>query len=407
MNLGKWQTFSLDSLCEAIFDGPHATPEKTQEGPIYLGISNLANGRIDLSDTEYLSEEDFIKWTRRVTPQPNDLVFSYETRLGEAALIPHGLRCCLGRRMGLMRFDITKVDPQFMLYAYLGPEFQQTIRARTIHGSTVDRIPLIQLPDFPITIPDLPTQRRIADILSSLDDKIDLNRQTNATLEAMAQAIFQEWFVNFNYPGATGEMVESELGLIPKGWRVYKLADLVESVSITHKFKNDRIIFLNTSDIENGKVLTHEYRSIKGLPGQAKKSIQKLDILFTEIRPGNRRFALIDFDADDYVVSTKLMVLRTKAQVAPIVIYNFLTSDEILSHLQMLAESRSGTFPQITFDQVKELQIVLPADQLLETYTSLVWSIFRKIKCNEGENSNLDQIRDTLLPKLMRGEIEV
>ena len=134
----EWKNTSIGNVCEAIYDGPHATPKKTHEGPIFLGISNLQNGQIDLSDAEHLSEEDFIKWTRRVTPRENDIVFSYETRLGEAALVPSDLKFCLGRRMALMRPKTSKVVPRFLLYAYLSPEFQQTLRARTVRflGST-------------------------------------------------------------------------------------------------------------------------------------------------------------------------------------------------------------------------------------------------------------------------------
>src|SRR5689334_4388621 len=98
----EWDEVPLGEIAE-IFDGPHATPTKTDSGPIFLGISNLSKGRIDLSDTEHLSEQDFARWTRRVEPRSGDVVFSYETRLGEAASIPRGLRCCLGRRMGLLR----------------------------------------------------------------------------------------------------------------------------------------------------------------------------------------------------------------------------------------------------------------------------------------------------------------
>ncbi|EQD42050.1 type I restriction-modification system S subunit, partial [mine drainage metagenome] len=111
---GEWRELQLDELVE-VYDGPHATPKKTDSGPIFLGISNLAHGRIDLSDTEHLSEDDFQRWTRRITPQPGDIVFSYETRLGEAAIIPNGLRCCLGRRMGLLRARPGCVDSRFLL----------------------------------------------------------------------------------------------------------------------------------------------------------------------------------------------------------------------------------------------------------------------------------------------------
>lgn len=155
----SWQQVAIGQLAE-IFDGPHATPAKTSNGPVFLGISNLARGRLDLATTEHLSEQDFERWTRRVEPSPGDVVFSYETRLGEAAIIPDGLRCCLGRRMGLLRARSGKVHKRFLLYAYLGPQFQEVLRSRTIHGSTVDRIPLADMPWFPIKIPPTIEEQR-------------------------------------------------------------------------------------------------------------------------------------------------------------------------------------------------------------------------------------------------------
>jgi type I restriction enzyme, S subunit len=109
---GEWRELAIGELAE-IFDGPHATPPKTSDGPVFLGISNLAQGRLDLANTEHLSEEDYMRWTRRVEPQTGDVVFSYETRLGEAAFIPSDLRCCLGRRMGLLRARAGKATNDF------------------------------------------------------------------------------------------------------------------------------------------------------------------------------------------------------------------------------------------------------------------------------------------------------
>jgi type I restriction enzyme S subunit len=134
--------------------------------------------------------------------------------------------------------------------------------------------------------------------------------------------------------------------------------ELAESVSVTHSFCKPELIFLNTSDIYRGRVLHRDYTAVALWPGQAKKSIQKGDILFSEIRPANGRYAFVDFDADDYVVSTKLMVIRPKlGKASPRFLYHFLTSRKITEWLQHLAESRSGTFPQITFDQVAELKL--------------------------------------------------
>jgi type I restriction enzyme S subunit len=245
----EWLTVEIGSLCLGIYDGPHATPKKTGEGPVFLGISSLNNGQLDLSALEYLSEDDFTKWTKRVIPQVGDIVFSYETRLGQVAVIPAGLRCCLGRRMALMRVDPKKAIPDYLLYAYLSPDFQDVIRRRTIHGSTVDRIPLVEFGSFPISVPPLGVQREVVGVLRALDDRIALLRETNVTLEAIAQALFKSWFVDFDPVRAKMEgrapegmdeataalfpdgFEEAELGLVPNGWHVLRLGDATERIT--------------------------------------------------------------------------------------------------------------------------------------------------------------------------------
>jgi type I restriction enzyme S subunit len=252
-----------------------------------------------------------------------------------------------------------------------------------------------ELAELEVDLPPLSTQRRIAATLTSLDDKIELNRRMNETLEGIAQALWGEWFGKY----ASGE---EEL---PQGWSEFKLGDLVETVSKTYKFTKDRIIFLNTSDILDGQVLTNEFSAVANLPGQAKKSIRKEDILYSEIRPSNKRYAYIHFDAAEYVVSTKLMVLRSKGIFDPLLIYFFLTRNEILDHLQMLAESRSGTFPQITFDHVKTLKFRFSDKKHLEKFTSLLKPIYENKFKNEAQSRTLTALRDALLPRLMRGEV--
>jgi type I restriction enzyme S subunit len=181
----EWPTVPLGTLLQGIYDGPRATPQKTTTGPIFLGISNLSRGRLDLTHVEHLAEVDYQRWTRPVTPTSGDIVFSYETRLGEAALIPLGLRCCLGRRMGLLRVDTARADSRFVLYAWLAPKFQEEIRRRTNLGSTVDRLLLTELGDFPIVCPPLPEQTAIGGLLGLFDDKIELNLRENRTLSEL------------------------------------------------------------------------------------------------------------------------------------------------------------------------------------------------------------------------------
>jgi len=178
----------------------------------------------------------------------------------------------------------------------------------------------------------------------------------------------------------------------------YHFEDLITSVSETYKFdkEQEEVIFLNTSDIYNGKVLSHLKSKVKDLPGQAKKRIRSGDILFSEIRPINRRFAFIDFNAEGYVVSTKLMVLRCKDKIIPRYLLYYLTTDESLCYLQLLAEARSGTFPQITFNQIKELEINLPSVDEQEMIVAILFSLDDKIDLLHRQNQTLEALAETI-----------
>lgn len=180
-------------------------------------------------------------------------------------------------------------------------------------------------------------------------------------------------------------------------WPVTTVGEIAESISDTHGFGKDELIFLNTSDVLFGKILHNTYSAVRDWPGQAKKSIRRDDILFSEIRPANGRWAYVDVDADDFVVSTKLMVIRSRpGKVVPRFLYHFLTSARTTRWLQHLAESRSGTFPQITFDQVAELELALPpmADQV--AIVNFLDGIEDRIELNRQMNRTLEGIARSL-----------
>lgn len=188
INASTVREFMIGDIAD-IFDGPHATPKKTSDGPWFLSISSLKRGQLDLSESAHISEKSFTRWTRRVTPQEGDVLFSYETRLGEAALMPPGIRGCLGRRMALMRPRQGRVDSIFLLYSYLRPEFQETIRRRAIHGATVDRIPLAELPSWRIRILDSDQHRPLANLLHALLSKMVLLQRENDTLRELRDTL--------------------------------------------------------------------------------------------------------------------------------------------------------------------------------------------------------------------------
>ena len=273
-------------------------------------------------------------------------------------------------------------------------------------GTTVRMITKANIEDFTFLAPQKETRDKIAQFFWNIENKIELNRRINENLEQQAQALFKSWFVDFE-PFKDGKFIDSEFGMIPEGWKVCELGNLCDSISITHPCKKGELIFLNTGDIENGFVLTNKYMNIKDMPGQAKKSIKENDILYSEIRPINRHYAFVNFPAHEYIVSTKLMVIRAINEKLAIRLYQYLTSDDIIKELQHEAESRSGTFPQIRFENIKKLKILIGPNEIENQYTEFIGNIYKMIFQYRKEIIKLEHIRDTLLPKLMSGELKL
>ena len=421
----EWREVAIGELAE-IFDGPHATPPKTSHGPVFLGISNLVQGRLDLANTEHLSEEDYVRWTRRVEPQAGDVVFSYETRLGEAAFIPPGLRFCLGRRMGLLRARPGKVDKRFLLYAYLGPQFQETLRARTIHGSTVDRIPLIDMPRFPIEVPDsVEEQRAIAHILGTLDDKIELNRRMSETLEAMARALFKSWFVDFDPVRAKAEgrdpglpkpfadlfpdsFEDSELGEIPKGWKVGRFGDVAEQLrDQENPLASPDVLFHHYSlpAFDDGQVPKIEYgEDIKSF----KSRVYAGAILLSKLNPEIERVWMVDVHPDERAIcSTEFLVLRARPPFGRNYAYCLARSPICRQQIESLVTGTSKSHQRAQVDPILSVAVVVPPSSIVAAFKCRATDLLARTFLCRREGRTLATLRDTLLPKLISGELRV
>ena len=176
-----------------------------------------------------------------------------------------------------------------------------------------------------------------------------------------------------------------------KEWKTYKVGDICSSISETYKSKSKSVVLINTSDVLEGRCLNHEFVPNKDLKGQFKKVFKFGDILYSEIRPANKRFAYIDFDATDYIASTKLMVLRNNDKITNRFLYHYLKSDSTIAELQALAESRSGTFPQITFSELSQLEISIPDIETQSAISNFIDTLESKIELNRQINDNLEQ----------------
>jgi type I restriction enzyme S subunit len=394
---------TIGEVCQ-VFDGPHATPTRLDAGPVFLGITSLNKGRIDLAASDHVSEEDFAKWTRRVTPKPGDVVFSYETKLGEAAIIPEGLRCCLGRRMGLMRPDPKRLDSRFLLYYYLGPEFQDVIRERTIHGSTVERLALIEFPQFPLRIPPLAEQKAIAAVLGALDDKIELNRRMNATLEAMARALFQSWFVDFDpvrakldgrkpigMDAATAALFPEHFdhkakGVVPTGWNLKRWGDI--------------------ATLEYGKSI-RDYREssgkyrVWGTNGPIGFHEEALCNSAGIVIGRKGAYRGVHYSPEPFFVIDTAFYLKPKAPLDLKWAYYELLRFDINSM------DSGSAIPSTSRDDFYGIPVIVPPPAIQDAFGKIVGGWFAKVFANDHESRTLATLRDTLLPKLLRGELSV
>lgn len=179
-------------------------------------------------------------------------------------------------------------------------------------------------------------------------------------------------------------------------WKEVDICQLCDSVSETYKGNASEVVLINTSDVLDGKCLNHEYVPNKKLKGQFKKTFRKGDILYSEIRPANKRFCFVDFEPKDYIASTKLMVLRAHEDIDPQYLYQILRSNDTLTQLQMLAESRSGTFPQITYTELSNIMVSLPSQKAQKNIVSILASLDRKIELNNKINADLEEMAQAI-----------
>ncbi|MDP0332385.1 restriction endonuclease subunit S [Glaesserella parasuis] len=181
-------------------------------------------------------------------------------------------------------------------------------------------------------------------------------------------------------------------------WKEYKLVEVAKNASRRFDFsKHSNVIFINTGDVLNNQFLHKNYSIADGLPGQAKKAIQKGDILYSEIRPGNGRYLLVGDSVDDYVVSTKFMVIESNQEIIlPEFLFLLLISNEATEYFKVIAESRSGTFPQITFDSISHYELKIPSKDIQQSIVDNIFVLDKKIELNTQINQTLEQIAQTI-----------
>lgn len=416
----SWPLVPLGEISD-LFDGPHQTAPQAPGGPVvYLNVGDIRHGRIQLALSGRVSEETARFWSRRVIPQPGDVVFGYEATVGQAAVLPDSYRWCLGRRVGLLRPRRERVDPRFLAYSWYSPSFQETLRANRIGGSTIESIRLTEVPSWPIRLPGLKEQRSIVEILGTLDDKIELNRLMNETLEAMSRALFKSCFVDFEpvraraddrdsglpqpIAGIFADHLEgSEPGVVPAGWRSGMLGDVAEH--LRRGVRPDEIDhgtpYIALEHMPRRSIALGTWATSDGVES-GKFRFSRGEILFGKLRPYFHKVGVAPVDG---VCSTDIVVLSPRADEWFGLVLGAVSSD---SFVEFTSAGSTGTkMPRTSWAEMARYPLPIPPEAVGRAFNNSVRPLIDRIVASIHESRSLAALRDTLLPKLISGELRV
>jgi len=376
-----WQKLPINDLVDIVVDNRGRNPDYyvLKGVPVIDNVLIKGERKINLGEARrFIDNDTYSSFIRKYNQENDVLITLVGNGYGNVALSPKGKSIIMQNTIGLRCND--SGDNVFLFYNL---SLNKKLLADLNIGAAQPSIKVGDLLSVELIIPPISEQRAIAAVLSSLDDKIELLREQNKTLEATAQAIFKEWFVNFNFPGATGKMIDSEIGKIPEGWRVKKFGDIfkIEYGKSDKKFDGDGefpvygaggiVGYSNSNDYQG-------YQIIVGCRGTC----------------GNITLAY----EDSKITHNSLVVANEWFKPFS---YLFLQTIDIKRAIT------GSTQPQITIGDLANIEIYVPEDLIIKLFSENIKSIFEKIKNNSSQIQTLSSLRDILLPKLMKGEIRV
>lgn len=412
----EWKEVRLCDVCSELSDGLHKAPKFIEKGEyIFVNAKNLYNGYIlDNDPTKKTSHEEYLKYKKPLGK--HTILYSIDGTIGNIAKY-RGEKCVLGKGACYLNCNPKIVVSSYLYYQLQSPHFKSYIHLMST-GSTIKHISLKTMREYVFELPSLTDQRRIASILSSLDRKIELNNKINADLEEMAQAIFKNWFVDFE-PFKNGKFVDSELGMIPEGWKVSQIADIphilengkrpkggavekgIPSVGAEHvkgmcTYDYSKTKYINcefAAKLKTGKINGYELMIYKdgGKPGYFIPNFS----IFGEGYPFencylNEHVFKLDFDGN---------------KEFNIFCYFFFKTEQIMSYFN--AQGAKAAIPGINKKDVENIYIFSPDNESVIKFGEFAYPLFKQMLKNAIENRTLSLLRDTLLPRLMSGELEV
>ncbi len=402
----KAGNIKLKDYCLKVTDGTHDSPKQSLEGFSLITSKHLINGKVDISSAYKISKEDYDKANSRSKVDKWDVLLSMIGTVGETALVDYTPNYAI-KNIGVFKCGIeTKAK---YLYYYLSSKKGQIQLKGLLSGTTQQYITLDDLRNLEISLPPLSEQKRIANILSSFDNKIEQLKKENNILEDIAQNIFKEWFVKYNFPNKdgkpykdnNGKMIDSELGEIPEGWKVGKLGEFGKIICGKTPSKN-------VSEYFNGK-----YPFVK-IPDMKDIFITRSEDSLTDL--GAKQLSGRLLSAGSLCVSCIATIGKvsittqdsfTNQQINTIIPkegtleYLYFTLNDMKEYLEQIGNRGSTTF-NINTEMFRNLEIIIPDELLITSFSTATTSLFRKILVNTKTIKNLTKGKNKILQKLIK-----
>ena len=413
------EVVNLEELCTGIIDCPHSTPKWQDKGIPVIRNYNLKDGKIDCTNLSFVSEEGYKERVKRAIPEESDIIISREAPMGVVGIVPKGFQCCLGQRLVLLKIDKSKCLPKYLLYTLMSEYVQLQIRRINQTGSIVSNLNISSLRELKIPLHSFEEQKKIANILSAIDDKISLNNQINQELEAMAKTLYDYWFVQFDFPDQNGKPYKSSGGKmvynpelkreIPEGWGVETLKDF-ESKIITGKTPSransdnfgGEIPFITIGDIRGNTFIysTSETLTDLGASVQQNKYLPEGSLCVSCIATVGEIGFTTEWSHTNQQINSIVFEDENNRYYLYFALKNYFENAN--------ASAKTGnTFANMNKEDFSGIRIILPSKEIKNNFHEISEPYFAQIKCLQGQNQELTQLRDWLLPMLMNGQMKV
>lgn len=457
--MSDWQTLTLVDVCSVITDGAHQSPKTVASGKPMASVKDFTRFGVDLSDARHIAPEDFENLVKQgCQPQVGDVLIAKDgnSALDTVCTVDKPLDAVLLSSVAILRPNPDVLDSNFLKFYLCSPDTVAYLKSNFISGAAIPRVVLRDFKRAEIFLPNLEAQKRISAVLQTIDDKIDLNRRINQTLEAMAQAIFKSWFVDFDpvkakiaaiaqgqdplraamraisgktdaeldqmprehhdqlaataalFPDA---MQESELGEIPKGWGCGVLADFADFQNgyafKTKDWTNEGHPVVKIGNVKPGVIdlASCSYVSEETVKGLERFSLGRGDLL-VGMTGYVGETGLVPKLSMNAFLNQRVGRLSTKNRIHDLgYVYCLVRNPDYKAFAE--GKAHGSAQANVSGKDLMSYKAICPSTEVLSVFNTQLAPMIEKILANNEDSQSLAQIRDTLLPKLLSGELSV